>query len=230
MDREVVLKLKYIKKIYKAGELEVKALDNVNMDIEKGEFVAIIGESGSGKSTMLNLLGGLDTATFGDIYVNNKKISELDDNQLSTYRRDEVGFIFQYFNLIPYFNVIENIILPLRIAKRKVNEEYLEKILKVLGLDKRQKHLPSELSGGQQQRVAIARALINKPKIILADEPTGNLDIKNSKEVMKLLSELAKQFNQTIVMVTHDLSITNYAERVITMADGKIISNEVVEK
>lgn len=230
MDREVVLKLKYIKKIYKAGELEVKALDNVNMEIEKGEFVAIIGESGSGKSTMLNLLGGLDTATFGDIYVNNKKISELDDNQLSTYRRDEVGFIFQYFNLIPYFNVIENIILPLRIAKRKVNEEYLEKILKVLGLDKRQKHLPSELSGGQQQRVAIARALINKPKIILADEPTGNLDIKNSKEVMKLLSELAKQFNQTIVMVTHDLSITNYAERVITMADGKIISNEVVEK
>ena len=126
--------------------------------------------------------------------------------------------------------MIENIILPLRIAKRKVNEEYLEKILKVLGLDKRQKHLPSELSGGQQQRVAIARALINKPKIILADEPTGNLDIKNSKEVMKLLSELAKQFNQTIVMVTHDLSITNYAERVITMADGKIISNEVVEK
>ena len=210
--------------------MEVKALDNVNMEIEKGEFVAIIGESGSGKSTMLNLLGGLDTATFGDIYVNNKKISELDDNQLSTYRRDEVGFIFQYFNLIPYFNVIENIILPLRIAKRKVNEEYLEKILKVLGLDKRQKHLPSELSGGQQQRVAIARALINKPKIILADEPTGNLDIKNSKEVMKLLSELAKQFNQTIVMVTHDLSITNYAERVITMADGKIISNEVVEK
>ena len=230
MDREVVLKLKYIKKIYKAGELEVKALDNVNMEIEKGEFVAIIGESGSGKSTMINLLGGLDTATFGDIYVNNKKISELDDNQLSTYRRDEVGFIFQYFNLITYFNVIENIILPLRIAKRKVNEEYLEKILKVLGLDKRQKHLPSELSGGQQQRVAIARALINKPKIILADEPTGNLDIKNSKEVMKLLSELAKQFNQTIVMVTHDLSITNYAERVITMADGKIISNEVVEK
>lgn len=222
-----LLNLKNVSKIYKTGNIDVCALKDVNLSINKGELVAIIGESGSGKSTMLNLLGGLDTPTSGEINVNEMVINKLGDNELSNYRRDAIGFIFQYFNLLPYFTVEENIVLPLRMANKKVDKDYLEKIINTLGLNERRTHLPSELSGGQQQRVAIARALINKPSIILADEPTGNLDSKNTKEVLELLKHTSSKFNQTIIIVTHDLSITNYVNRVITMEDGNIISDEV---
>lgn len=222
-----LLNLKNVSKIYKTGKIDVCALNDINLSINKGELVAIIGESGSGKSTMLNLLGGLDTPTSGEINVDGMIINKLGDNELSNYRRDSIGFVFQYYNLLPYFTVEENIVLPLRMAKKKVDKDYLEKIINTLGLNDRITHLPSELSGGQQQRVAIARALINKPNIILADEPTGNLDSKNTKEVLELLKHTSSKFNQTIIIVTHDLSITNYVNRVITMEDGNIISDEV---
>lgn len=222
-----LLNLKNVSKIYKTGKIDVCALKDINLSIDKGELVAIIGESGSGKSTMLNLLGGLDTPSSGEINVNGMVINKLGDNELSNYRRDAIGFIFQYFNLLPYFTVEENILLPLRMAKKKIDKDYLNAIINTLGLNDRRTHLPSELSGGQQQRVAIARALINKPNIILADEPTGNLDSKNTKEVLELLKYTSSKFNQTIIIVTHDLSITNYVNRVITMEDGNIISDEV---
>lgn len=222
-----LLNLKNVSKIYKTGKIDVCALKDINLSIDKGELVAIIGESGSGKSTMLNLLGGLDIPTSGEINVNGMVINKLGDNELSNYRRDAIGFIFQYFNLLPYFTVEENILLPLRMAKKKIDKDYLNAIINTLGLNDRRTHLPSELSGGQQQRVAIARALINKPNIILADEPTGNLDSKNTKEVLELLKYTSSKFNQTIIIVTHDLSITNYVNRVITMEDGNIISDEV---
>lgn len=222
-----LLNLKNVSKIYKTGKIDVCALKDINLSIDKGELVAIIGESGSGKSTMLNLLGGLDTPSSGEINVNGMVINKLGDNDLSNYRRDAIGFIFQYFNLLPYFTVEENILLPLRMAKKKIDKDYLNAIINTLGLNDRRTHLPSELSGGQQQRVAIARALINKPNIILADEPTGNLDSKNTKEVLELLKYTSSKFNQTIIIVTHDLSITNYVNRVITMEDGNIISDEV---
>lgn len=222
-----LLNLKNVSKIYKTGKIDVCALKDINLSINKGELVAIIGESGSGKSTMLNLLGGLDTPTSGEINVNGMIINKLGDNELSNYRRDAIGFVFQYYNLLPYFTVEENIVLPLRMAKKKIDKDYLNSIINTLGLNDRRTHLPSELSGGQQQRVAIARALINKPNIILADEPTGNLDSKNTKEVLELLKHTSSKFNQTIIIVTHDLSITNYVNRVITMEDGNIISDEV---
>lgn len=222
-----LLNLKNVSKIYKTGKIDVCALKDINLSINKGELVAIIGESGSGKSTMLNLLGGLDTPTSGEINVNGMVINKLGDNELSNYRRDSIGFVFQYYNLLPYFTVEENIVLPLRMAKKKIDKDYLNSIINTLGLNDRRTHLPSELSGGQQQRVAIARALINKPNIILADEPTGNLDSKNTKEVLELLKHTSSKFNQTIIIVTHDLSITNYVNRVITMEDGNIISDEV---
>lgn len=222
-----LLNLNNVSKTYKTGKIDVCALKDINLSIDKGELVAIIGESGSGKSTMLNLLGGLDTPSSGEINVNGMVINKLGDNDLSNYRRDAIGFIFQYFNLLPYFTVEENILLPLRMAKKKIDKDYLNAIINTLGLNDRRTHLPSELSGGQQQRVAIARALINKPNIILADEPTGNLDSKNTKEVLELLKYTSSKFNQTIIIVTHDLSITNYVNRVITMEDGNIISDEV---
>lgn len=222
-----LLNLNNVSKTYKTGKIDVCALKDINLSIDKGELVAIIGESGSGKSTMLNLLGGLDIPTSGEINVNGMVINKLGDNELSNYRRDAIGFIFQYFNLLPYFTVEENILLPLRMAKKKIDKDYLNAIINTLGLNDRRTHLPSELSGGQQQRVAIARALINKPNIILADEPTGNLDSKNTKEVLELLKYTSSKFNQTIIIVTHDLSITNYVNRVITMEDGNIISDEV---
>lgn len=222
-----LLNLNNVSKTYKTGKIDVCALKDINLSIDKGELVAIIGESGSGKSTMLNLLGGLDTPSSGEINVNGMVINKLGDNELSNYRRDAIGFIFQYFNLLPYFTVEENILLPLRMAKKKIDKDYLNAIINTLGLNDRRTHLPSELSGGQQQRVAIARALINKPNIILADEPTGNLDSKNTKEVLELLKYTSSKFNQTIIIVTHDLSITNYVNRVITMEDGNIISDEV---
>lgn len=225
-----LLELNKVSKIYKTEKIEVMALKDINLKINKGELIAIIGESGSGKSTMLNLLGGLDIPTVGEIIVNGMIINKLSDNALSNYRRDDIGFVFQYFNLIPYFTVEENIVLPIRMAKRKVDKKYVEEIIDTLGLKERKTHLPAELSGGQQQRVAIARALINQPSIILADEPTGNLDSKNSKEVMELLKYTSDKFSQTIIIVTHDLNVTSYVNRVITMRDGQILSDEVINK
>ncbi|SJT60003.1 Lipoprotein-releasing system ATP-binding protein LolD [Clostridioides difficile] len=225
-----IITLHDVKKSYAKGNIKVEALKGINLEVEKGEFIALVGPSGSGKSTLLQILGGLDSPTNGQIIVDNININELKDNALSAYRRDKVGFIFQFFNLIECFNVEENITFPIRMGHKKVDEDYKNEIIDILGLRERMKHFPSELSGGQQQRVAIGRALLNKPSIILADEPTGNLDSKNSKEVIELLKCTAKKYFQTIIIVTHDLKIAETADRVLTMKDGEIINDEVKYK
>ncbi|CEN31378.1 ABC transporter ATP-binding protein [Paraclostridium sordellii] len=218
----VILETKNLCKVYGNKEIKVEALKNISININKGEFVSIIGPSGSGKSTMLHLLGGLERATSGTINVNGIDISTLSDKQLAEYRRTEVGFVFQQFNLIPILNVKENIELPLMIGEENIDENYVEELINTLGLDERKNHLPSQLSGGQQQRVAIGRALATKPSIILADEPTGNLDSKTTEEVMNLLKMSSKKFNQTLIMITHDSSIAKKADRVIHIVDGEI--------
>lgn len=209
-------------KFYGKKDMKVDALKNVNIRIENGEFVAIVGSSGSGKSTLLHMLGGLERSSSGIIKINEMDISKLNEKELAEYRRKEVGFIFQQFNLIPILNVRENIELPLIIGNEEIDDEYIDYLINILGLKDREKHLPSQLSGGQQQRVAIGRALSTKPSIILADEPTGNLDAKNTKEVIKLLKESSKSLNQTLIVITHDDDIAREADRIITIVDGCI--------
>jgi putative ABC transport system ATP-binding protein len=220
-----IVKVENLKKYYGNGSNQVKALDNVSFKIDKGEFIAVIGASGSGKSTLLHLLGGLDRPSDGKVIVQDNDIYNLNDDKLSIFRRRSIGFIFQFFNLVPVLDIEENIALPMLLDGESVDNEYLNEIIKTLGLEERKNNFPSELSGGQQQRVSIARALINKPALILADEPTGNLDSKTSKDVIELLKSTTKKYNQTLVVITHDESIAKQADRVIKILDGKIISD-----
>lgn len=221
-----ILRVEDLCKTYGKGETQVKALDHVSFSIEKGEFVAIIGPSGSGKSTMLHMLGGVDRPTSGKVYIDGTDIYSLNNDNLAIFRRRQIGLIYQFYNLIPILNVEENISLPVLLDGKEVDKEKLKEIVETLGLEKRVKHLPNELSGGQQQRVSIGRSLINNPAIILADEPTGNLDSKNSKEILELLKFSNKKYNQTLVMITHDQNIALEADRIITIEDGKIAKDE----
>lgn len=221
-----ILNVKNLCKKYGDGENEIWALDDISFKVQKGEFIAIVGKSGSGKSTLLHLLAGLDLPTSGVVLINNQDIYTMSDKDLTVFRRKYIGFIYQFYNLIPALTVKENIVLPALFDGRKVSEEKIDELVKNLGLLNKKDVFPNDLSGGQQQRVAIGRALINKPKIILADEPTGNLDTKNSKHIMKLLEFYNKKYKQTIIMVTHDMSLARRADRIITMLDGKIIKDE----
>lgn len=217
------IQVEHLTKIYGNGENEVHALQDVSLTIEDGEFIAIIGASGSGKSTLLHMIGGVDKADSGTIYVNDVCITSLKDNEMTKFRREHIGIIYQFYNLIPVLNVVENIELPMQLGKKKVSSEEMDAILNMLDLSDRKLHLPSQLSGGQQQRTAIARCLVAHPDVILADEPTGNLDSKNSEEVMKHLIAINQQQKQTIVMVTHDMELAKKATRILEMADGRII-------
>ena len=212
-----------LKKYYGEGENIVKAIDNTNINIFQGEFVAIVGKSGSGKSTLLHMLGALDRPTSGEVIIDNKDISTMKEEELAIFRRRKIGFIFQYYNLIPSINVWENIVLPIGLDSRRVDKDFVNDILDTLGLKEKKHNMPNTLSGGQQQRVAIARALASKPSIILADEPTGNLDSKTEEEVLTLLKLTAKKYNQTIVMITHDEGIAQMADRIICIEDGKVV-------
>ena len=217
-----IVKVENLSKVYGKGSTEVKALDNVSLSIEKGEFVAIVGASGSGKSTLLHLMGGVDRPTSGRVMINDTDIFQLNNDKLAIFRRRQIGIIYQFYNLLPTLNVEENITLPMELDGRKVEDGELDDILKLLGLTKRRKHLPNELSGGQQQRTSIGRALITRPALILADEPTGNLDSKCSNEIVELLRKSNREYNQTIVMITHNLEIAKCADRIITIEDGRI--------
>lgn len=223
-----ILKIENLSKTYGKNEAKVDALKNINLSINKGEFVAIVGPSGSGKSTLLHLIGGVDKPSGGKVYINDVNIYNLKEKDLSIFRRRNVGLIYQFYNLIPVLSVKENILLPAELDNRKIDKEYLDDLLKTLGLKERENHLPNELSGGQQQRTSIGRALVNRPAIVLADEPTGNLDSKNSKEVIELLKLSVKKYKQTLVMITHDPNIALQADRVITIEDGTIKSDEVI--
>lgn len=217
-----LLEVKSISKTYGSGEAAVQALKKVSFSVPKGEYVAIVGESGSGKSTLLNMIGALDTPTSGKVMIDGKDIFSMKDSKLTIFRRRNIGFIFQAFNLIPELTVTQNIIFPVLLDYQKPDEKYLEELLSVLNLKERRNHLPSQLSGGQQQRVAIGRALITRPSLILADEPTGNLDTQNSNEVIALLKEASKMYAQTIIMITHNRSITQAADRVLQVSDGAL--------
>lgn len=223
-----VVETKDLCKNYGSGETMVKALKNINISINKGEFVAVVGASGSGKSTLLHLIGGVDSPSSGNVEVDGSDIYNMNEKELSVFRRRKVGFIFQFYNLIPVLTAEENIKLPLLLDNRKVDKEYFDELIGILGLEDRLHHLPSELSGGQQQRVSIGRALAYRPSIILADEPTGNLDSKNSREIVDLLKISVKKYHQTLVIVTHDLNIASQADRIITLEDGEIVKDEVV--
>ncbi len=218
-----ILKVENLTKIYGKGTTKVVALDNVSFSVNKGEFVAIVGASGSGKSTLLHLIGGVDRPTSGNVFIDGKDIYKLDDDKLAIFRRRQVGLVYQFYNLIPILNVEENITLPLDLDNRKANKEYLESLIKLLGLESRKHHLPNELSGGQQQRTSIGRALVTNPTIILADEPTGNLDSKSSDEIVELLRKSNKEYKQTIIMITHNMEIAKCADRIIQIEDGKIV-------
>ena len=220
MDDNIILKIEKLKKEYGEGENAFLALNDVDLEVKQGEFVAITGESGSGKTTLLNCIGSLDRPTSGKIIFNGKDITTMDDNGLSAYRRKSIGFIFQNFNLIPVLNVEENIVLPLNLDNTPPDKEFLEELLKLTGLDVKRNNYPHELSGGQQQRVSFARALIHKPRIILADEPTGNLDSKNSREIISILKSSIKKYNQTLILITHDGSIAAQADRICRITDG----------
>lgn len=222
-----ILKTSNLKKYYGNGENLVKAIDNANIDIKEGEFVAIVGKSGSGKSTLLHMMGGLDNPTEGKVYINDKDIFSLKEEELAIFRRRNIGFIFQNFNLIPSLNVWENITLPVGLDGKEINKPFVTDIINSLGLESKVDALPNTLSGGQQQRVAIVRALVARPAIILADEPTGNLDSKTSDEVMSLLKTMIKKYNQTLVMITHDETIAQMADRVIYIEDGKVVKGGV---
>lgn len=221
-----ILKVENLSKTYGKGENEVKAVDNISFTVQKGEFVAIIGASGSGKSTLLHLLGGVDRPTSGKVYIEGKDIYSLNDDNLAIFRRRQVGLIYQFYNLIPVLNVIENIILPCNLDGKQINRKRLTDLLQTLGLEKRRNNLPNQLSGGQQQRVSIGRAMMNEPAIMLADEPTGNLDSKASEEIVSLLKLSNKKYNQTVIIITHDEKIALEADRIITIDDGKIIKDE----
>jgi len=225
-DKMEILKVENLNKTYGSNENKVEALKNINLSVCKGEFVAIVGASGSGKSTLLHLLGGLDRPTEGRVIIDGESIYDYKEENLAIFRRRKIGFVFQFFNLIPVLDVEENIALPALLDNDKVDKNYLEDIIGILGLKDRKNHLPSELSGGQQQRVSIGRALLNKPSIILADEPTGNLDSKNSREVIELLKLTAKKYNQTLILITHDINIASMADRVINIEDGQIVSDK----
>lgn len=218
-----ILKVENLTKIYGKGENKVVALDNVSFSVEKGEFVAIVGASGSGKSTLLHLIGGVDKPTSGKVFVGDTDIYKLNDDALAIFRRRQIGLIYQFYNLIPILNVEENITLPLDLDNRKVNKDELNSLIKTLGLENRKKHLPNQLSGGQQQRVSIGRALITHPSLVLADEPTGNLDSKASDEIVALLRKSNKELKQTIIMITHNMEIAKEADRIIRIEDGKIV-------
>lgn len=221
-----ILKVENLSKVYGKGENKVVALDNVSFSVEKGEFVAIVGASGSGKSTLLHLVGGVDRPTKGKVFIDGKNIYEMNDDKLAIFRRRQVGLIYQFYNLIPILNVEENITLPLELDNREVDKKTLKELLELLGLEHRSKHLPNELSGGQQQRVSIGRALITNPAIILADEPTGNLDSKSSDEIVALLKKSNKEYNQTIIMITHNMEIAKEADRIIKIEDGRIVEED----
>ncbi len=221
-----ILRVENLCKTYGKGENIVKAVDNISFSVEKGEFVAIIGASGSGKSTLLHLLGGVDRPTSGKVFIDGKDIYSLNDDNLAIFRRRQIGLIYQFYNLIPILNVVENITLPCELDGEKADEKRLNELLKTLGLESRRTHLPNELSGGQQQRVSIGRAMINNPAIMLADEPTGNLDSKSSEEIISLLKLSNKKFNQTLIVITHDMNIAKQADRVIAIGDGKILNDE----
>ena len=224
-----VLEVMNLTKKYGQGESEVVALDRVSFSVEKGEFVAIIGASGSGKSTLMNMIGGIDHPTSGSILIDGKDISNMNEDELAIFRRRNLGMIYQFYNLIPTLTAEENIVLPWRLDGRKANQKRVDEIIRILGLTERAKHLPGQMSGGQQQRVSIGRALINEPAFILADEPTGNLDSKTSREIVDLLKIANQKYNQTILLITHDEKIALLADRVITIGDGKIIGDEVMK-
>ncbi|CDB30294.1 aBC transporter related protein [Firmicutes bacterium CAG:137] len=225
-----MLRVENLTKVYGTGENQVRALDGVSFSVDKGQFVAIIGPSGSGKSTLLHILGGVDRPTSGKVYMNGQDVYKRNEDQLAIFRRREVGLIYQFYNLIPVLNVTENITLPVLMDGRKVNQERLQEMLQTLGLQGREKHLPNQLSGGQQQRVSIGRALMNAPAVVLADEPTGNLDSKNSQDIVDLLKYSNRRFEQTLIVITHDESIALQADRILAIEDGKITRDEVIRR
>lgn len=218
-----ILRVENLSKIYGKGTTEVKALDNISFKVDKGEFLAIVGASGSGKSTLLHLIGGVDRPTNGKVFIDGKDIYKYNDDELAIFRRRQVGLIYQFYNLIPILNVEENITLPLSLDNREINKEKLNELINLLGLKNRRTHLPNELSGGQQQRTSIGRAMITNPAIILADEPTGNLDSKSSDEIVELLRKSNRDYKQTIIMITHNMEIAKYADRIIKLEDGRIV-------
>ena len=222
-----ILRVENLTKVYGKGENEERALDGVSFSVEKGEFVAIIGPSGSGKSTLLHILGAVDEPSSGKVFMDGKDVFKQNEEQLAIFRRRQVGLVYQFYNLIPVLDVVENITLPVQLDGRKVNRERLREMVALLGLHGREKHLPNQLSGGQQQRVSIGRALMNSPSVVLADEPTGNLDSKNSQEIMELLKKSNKKYNQTLIMITHDENIALQADRIIAIEDGHITRDEV---
>ncbi|MBV1819174.1 ABC transporter ATP-binding protein [Anaerosalibacter bizertensis] len=223
-----VVRVENLCKVYGTGEMKVNAVDNINLTINQGEFVAIVGPSGSGKSTLLHLLGGVDRPSSGKVIVDGTDIYSLSEEELAIFRRRKVGFIFQFYNLVPVLDVEENILLPLLLDNKKVDRKYIDELISILGLNERKNHLPNELSGGQQQRVSIGRALAYSPSIVLADEPTGNLDSQNSKEIVDLLKLSVQKYNQTLVLITHDLDIASQADRIITIEDGSIVKDEKI--
>ncbi len=225
-----ILRVENLCKTYGKGDNEVKALDNVSFSVNKGEFVAIIGPSGSGKSTLLHILGGVDKPSSGKVYMDGADVYAQNDEQLAIFRRRQVGLIYQFYNLIPVLNVIENITLPVLMDSRKVNKERLNELMSILKLTGRENHLPNQLSGGQQQRVSIGRALMNAPAVVLADEPTGNLDSKNNQEIVELLKVSNQKYNQTLIIITHDESIALQADRILAIEDGKITRDEVIRR
>ena len=223
-----ILRVENLSKIYGSGENEVRALDGVSFSVEKGQFLAIIGPSGSGKSTLLHILGGVDRPTFGKVFLEGQDVFEQDENHLAIFRRRQVGLIYQFYNLIPVLNVRDNITLPVLLDGRKVDEERLSELIRELNLSDRENHLPNQLSGGQQQRVSIGRALMNAPALLLADEPTGNLDSRNSQEIVALLKKANRQYAQTLIVITHDENIALQADRIISLEDGRIVRDEVL--
>lgn len=223
-----ILKVQNLKKIYGSGTNQVAALNGVSFSVQKGEFVAIIGPSGSGKSTLLHILGGVDRPTSGKVYMDGQDVYAQKEEHLAVFRRRQVGLIYQFYNLIPILNVQENMVLPVLMDGRKVDKAYLQELIQTLGLEGREKNLPNQLSGGQQQRTSIGRALMTSPAVVLADEPTGNLDSKNSKEIMELLKMSNRKYNQTLIMITHDENIALQADRIISIEDGVIVRDEVV--
>ncbi len=223
-----ILKVQHLSKIYGSGDNQIRALDDVSFSVESGQFVAIIGPSGSGKSTLLHILGGVDRPTAGQVFLNGQDVFAQSEDQLAIFRRRQVGLIYQFYNLIPVLNVVENITLPVQLDGRQINQEHLQDLLTTLNLKGRENHLPNQLSGGQQQRVSIGRALMNAPAVVLADEPTGNLDSRNSLEIMELLKTSNRKYGQTLIVITHDESIALQADRIIAIEDGRIVRDEVM--